>query len=115
MHVDSRGRAWFAENYAFKLALFDTKTKQFQEWADPTPWDAPYDLVCDKDGYLWTGGMTTDLITRFNPKTGQFFKYLLPNLGVNVRRVEVDDSPTHPVFWVGENHLAKIAKIQPLE
>jgi virginiamycin B lyase len=115
MHVDSQGRAWFAENYAFKLALFDTKTKQFQEWADPTPWDAPYDLVCDKDGYLWTGGMTTDLITRFNPKTGQFFKYLLPNLGVNVRRVEVDDSPTHPVFWVGENHLAKIAKIQPLE
>jgi virginiamycin B lyase len=115
MHVDSENRVWFAENYAFKLALFDAKTKQFQEWADPTPWDAPYDVVCDKEGYLWTGGMTTDLVTRFNPKTGQFFKYLLPTLGVNIRRVDVDNFTAHPTFWVGENHLARIAKIEPLE
>jgi virginiamycin B lyase len=115
LHVDSQDRVWFAENYAFKLALFDTKTKQFQEWADPTPWDAPYDVVCDKNGDLWTGGMTTDLVTRFNPQTGQYFKYLLPNLGVNIRRVDVDNSTPQPVFWVGENHLAKIAKIQALE
>jgi virginiamycin B lyase len=115
LHVDSQGRAWFAENYAFKFGLFDTTTKKFQEWPDPTPWDAPYDVVSDKAGYLWTGSMTTDIITRFNPKTGDYFKYLLPNLGINVRRVDVDDSTPHPVFWVGENHLAKIAKVEPLE
>ena len=115
LHVDSEGRAWFAENYAFKFGLFDPKTKKFQEWPDPTPWDAPYDVVSDQDGYLWTGSMTTDIITRFSPKTGQYFKYLLPNLGINVRRVEVDNSGPHPVFWVGENHSAKIAKVEPLE
>jgi streptogramin lyase len=115
LHVDSEGRAWFAENYAFKFGLFDPKTKKFQEWPDPTPWDGPYDVVSDKDGYLWTGSMTTDIITRFSPKTGQYFKYLLPNLGINVRRVEVDNSGPHPVFWVGENHSAKIAKVEPLE
>jgi virginiamycin B lyase len=115
LHVDSQDRAWFAENYAFKFGLFDTTTKKFQEWPDPTPWDAPYDVVCDKNGYLWTGSMTTDIITRFNPKTGDYFKYLLPNLGINVRRVDVDDSTPHPVFWVGENHSAKIAKVEPLE
>jgi len=115
MHVDSQDRVWFAENYAFKLALFDTKTKQFQEWTDPTPWDAPYDVVCDKNGDLWTGGMTSDLITRLNPKTGQYSRYLLPGVGVNIRRVDVDNSTPRPTFWVGENHLAKIAKIEPSE
>jgi streptogramin lyase len=115
MHIDSQDRVWFAENYAFKLALFDTKTKQFQEWADPTPWDAPYDVVCDKNSDLWTGSMTTDLITRLNPKTGHYFRYLLLGLGVNIRRVDVDNSTPRPTFWVGENHLAKIAKIEPSE
>lgn len=115
MHIDSEDRIWFGEYYDLKIAEFDPKTKRFREWPDPTPWDAPYDVVRDKDGYLWTGGMTTDIITRFNPKTGEFDKYLLPGLGVNVRRVEVDNSTNPPTFWVGENHLGKIAKIEPLE
>ena len=115
LHVDGEGQVWFAENYAFNFAHFDPKTKQFQEWPDPTPWDAPYDVVRDKNGDLWTGGMTTDLVTRFNPKTGQFTKYLLPGLGVNIRRVEIDNSSPRPTFWVGENHRAKIAKVEPLE
>jgi virginiamycin B lyase len=115
LHIDGEDQVWFAENYALNFAHFDPKTKQFQEWPDPTPWDAPYDVVRDKDGYLWTGGMTTDLVTRFNPKTGQFAKYLLPGLGVNIRRVEIDNSSPRPTFWVGENHRAKIAKVEPLE
>jgi hypothetical protein len=50
-----------------------------------------------------------------NPKTGEFRRYLLPRLGVNVRRVEVDNSGPRPVFWVGENHQAKIARVEPLD
>jgi streptogramin lyase len=115
LHIDSEDRLWFGENYALKIGLFDIRTKQFKEWDDPTPWDAPYDAVCDKAGYVWTGGMTTDLVTRLNPKTGEITQYLLPSPGVNIRRVEVDDSTTPPTFWVGENHQAKIAKVEPLE
>ena len=48
-------------------------------------------------------------------KPGEFRKYLLPRLGVNVRRVEVDNSGARPVFWVGENHQAKIARVEPLD
>ena len=64
---------------------------------------------------LWAGAMTSELILRLNAGTGEFRKYLLPRLGVNVRRVEVDNSGTRPVFWVGENHQAKIARVEPLD
>jgi virginiamycin B lyase len=115
MHINSDGELWFGENYALKIGMFDIKTGRFKEWDDPTPWDAPYDVVRDKGGYVWTGGMTTDLVTRMNPKTAEITQYLLPSAGANIRRVEVDNSTNPPSFLVGENHAAKIAIVQPLD
>jgi virginiamycin B lyase len=114
MHFDREDKLWFAENYALKIALFDPKTEQFREWDDPTPWDSPYDTVPDSKGFVWTGGMVTDLVTRLNPKTGEIIQYLLPTLGANIRRADVDNSTKYPSFVVGENHQAKIAIVQPL-
>ena len=114
MHVDAQDRVWIGEFYANKLAMLDTKTGEFQEWSHPIPWYGPYDVAPDKEGYLWTGAMSSDFITRFNPKNGEFRMYLLPTLGSNVRRVDVDNTGPRPVFWVGENHQAKIAKVEPL-
>jgi streptogramin lyase len=115
MHVDGEDNVWFAENYGLKIGVLDARTKQFKEWDDPTPWDGPYDAVRDKSDHVWTGGMTTDLVTRLNPETGEIVQYLLPTLGANIRRVEVDNSTNPPTFWVGENHAAKIAKVEPLD
>jgi streptogramin lyase len=115
MHIDSKDRLWIGEYYGNNFAMFDTKTNQFKEWRHPIPWYGPYDVAPDKEGYLWTGGMASDLITRFNPKTGASRNYLLPRVGVNVRRVDVDNSGPRPIFWVGENHQAKIAKVEPLD
>lgn len=114
MHVDGRDRLWIGEFYANKIAAFDTKTGDFQEWSHPVPWYGPYDVAPDKEGWVWTGAMSSDFITRFNPKTGEFRKYLLPRVGANVRRVDVDNTGPRPIFWVGENHQAKIAKVEPL-
>lgn len=115
MHMDPEDRLWFGENYAFKIGMFDTRTKQFKEWDDPTPWDSPYDAVHDRAGFVWTGGWTTDLATRLNPNTGEITQYLLPTFDVNIRRVEVDNLTDPPSFLIGENHQAKIALVQPLE
>ena len=115
LHMDPEDRLWFGENYAFKIGMFDTKTKQFKEWDDPTPWDSPYDVVRDKAGFVWTGGWTTDLATRLDPNTGEIAQYLLPTFDVNIRRVEVDNFTNPPSFLIGENHRAKIALVQPLE
>jgi streptogramin lyase len=94
--------------------MFDTHTEKFQEWKLPIPWYGAYDVALDQNGYAWTGTMTSEIILRLNPKTGEFRQYLLPRLGVNVRRVEVGNSGINSVFWVGENHQAKIAKVEPL-
>jgi streptogramin lyase len=115
MHLDSSGRLWIGEYYAKTIGMFDTKTEQFREWPVPVPWYGPYDVVADKQGYVWAGAMTSELILRLNAGTGEFRKYLLPRLGVNVRRVEVDNSGTRPIFWVGENHQARIARVEPLD
>jgi hypothetical protein len=39
----------------------------------------------------------------------------MPRTAVNVRRIDVDNHGKSPVFWVGENRQAKIAKIEPLD
>jgi len=113
-HMDPKDRLWFAEYWAGKIGMFDTKTNQFHEWTIPLPWYGPYDAVLDKDGYVWTGGMPSDFVFHFNPKTGVWDKYLLPRLGVNIRRVSVINSTTPPTFLIGENHQARIAKIELL-
>jgi streptogramin lyase len=115
MHMDVEDRLWIGEYYVNKIARFDTKSGQFQEWTHPIPWFDPYDAATDKDGNVWTGGMNSDLITRMNLTTGEFRNYLMPRVDTNVRRVDVDNSGAQPVFWVGENHQGKIAKVEPLE
>ena len=115
MHFDSKERLWVGEYYVNKIAVFDTKSEKFQEWAHPIPWYGPYDVAPAKDGYVWTGAMASDLITRFNPQSGVLRNYLLPRVGANVRRVDVDNSGPRPIFWVAECHQAKIAKVEPLD
>lgn len=114
MHLDDQGRLWIGEYYGKTIGMFDTHAEKFQEWKIPIPWYGAYDVAVDQDGFAWTGTMTSEIILRLNPKTGEFTRYMLPRLGVNVRRVEVGTSGGRPVFWVGENHQAKIAKVEPL-
>ena len=114
MHLDEQGRLWIGEYYGKTIGMFDTHTEKFQEWKIPIPWYGAYDVALDQNGYAWTGTMTSEIILRLNPKTGEFRQYMLPRLGVNVRRVEVGNSGANSVFWVGENHQAKIARVEPL-
>ena len=59
--------------------------------------------------------MSTDLVYRLNPSTGEFMQYLLPTLGANIRKVDADSSASVPAIWVAEVHRGKIAKVEPQE
>jgi streptogramin lyase len=115
MHIDSGDRIWFGEDHAAKIGMFDIKTKQFKEWKDPLDLSDDYDAVPDRAGYVWTGGMVTDIVTRLDPKSGEMTQFLLPELDVNMRALEVDNFTNPPSLLVGENHHAKIAIVTPLE
>jgi streptogramin lyase len=112
--MDSQDRLWFAEYLGNNIAMFDTRTRKIQEWTMPTPWTGPYDVTWDKNGDLWTAGMTTDRVIRLNTQTAESIEYLLPRT-TNVRRVDVDNSTNPPTFWIGNNHGASIIKLEPME
>ncbi len=97
--MDARDRLWFAQYRGDKIAVLDTKTGQFRDWAVGPRWSSPYDVTIDKNEEAWTGSMITDQVTRLDTKTGKFVDYLLPRK-TNIRRVFVDNSTTPVTFWV---------------
>jgi streptogramin lyase len=112
--IDSRGRVWFAEFAANKIAMFDTRSETFREWEAPSPHTYPYDVFVDRFGELWSGSMSSDRVLRLDPESGKSVEYLLPRQ-TNIRRVFVDDSTRPVTFWVGSNHGASIVKLVPLD
>jgi virginiamycin B lyase len=113
MEIDDQDRILLTEYRANKIALFDTKTEQFTEY-DLPPWTYPYRAQVDKNGELWTGGMSSDRVIRLDPKSGTATEYLMPS-GTNMRTVYVDDSTTPVTFWVGSNHAHALVKVEPLD
>jgi virginiamycin B lyase len=111
--MDAQDRLWFGENYASKLGMLDTHTGKIQEWTPPIPWAGCYPAVVDRNGDVWTVGMSTDYIYRFHPATAEFTYYLLPTLGANLRKIDVDNSTTPVTIWVAEVHRGKLARIEP--
>jgi streptogramin lyase len=113
-HVDSEDRLWFAEFRGNKIGMLDTKTLTFKEYDVPTPWTNVYDATIDKAGYAWAGGMNNDRVVRVNTRTGETVEYLLPHT-TNIRRVNVDNTTNPPTFWVGNNLVGTIIKVEPLD
>lgn len=111
-HVDPQGFAWFAEYWAANIARFDSTTKEIDEWPIPVPYADPYDVIPDRTGVVWSGGMATDYVFRLDPATGTVTKHLLPTVNTNIRRIDVDNSTTPVTVWIGENHHAKITKLE---
>ena len=113
MVIDEHDNILVTEYRGNKVAMFDTKTEKFTEHPLP-PYTFPYRSKADKNGEIWTGGMSTDRIVRYNPQTGKTLEYLMPD-DVNVRSVDIDNSTTPVTFWTGSNHGAALVKVEPTD
>lgn len=59
--LDNKGNVWFTEDgrfdfgytKAWKVTMFDTTTKTFQEYVTPTPESGPISVVFDPRGNIW--------------------------------------------------------------
>ncbi len=112
--IDDQDRFWFAQYRGNHISMLDTKEWRIQDYPLPTKFTNPYDVIWDKNGDIWTSGMSTDRVVRLNPDTGQAIEYPLPR-PTNVRRVFIDNTTERPTFWVGSNHGASIIKLEPLD
>jgi streptogramin lyase len=110
--IDRQDKVWFAEYLAGQFGMFDPDTKQIKEWRIAVPYADPYDVVRDRDGIVWSGGMVTDYIFRLDPASGEISKYLLPTLNTNIRRIDVDNRGPKVSVWIGENHHARITRVE---
>ena len=113
MEIDDQDRIMVTEYRANKVAVFDTKTEQFTEVALP-PFTFPYRANVDKNGDIWASTMSTDRVTRVNPKTAEAVQYLMPS-DTNMRTVFVDNTTSPVTFWVGSNHDHRLVKVEPLD
>ena len=90
------------------------KTEKITEWKKPLAWEAPYDVVADRNGEAWEVNESSDRVGRLDPRTGDWTNYLLPRYA-NLRRVFVDDRTSPVKVWFGNNHAASVIKLEPLD
>ena len=110
---DPQGNYW-AGGRGGMLVKFDTGEKRIFEYRLPTPYASLYSAQVDKNGEVWAGEMHAGRYARFNPKTGQWTEYVLPEpYGID-RETWIDNS-TDPVTVWYVDHEGWIVRIQPLE
>lgn len=110
---DLEGNAWFG-GHGGMLVKFDRKTRQLTEYRPPTPGVTFYEAMPDKNGEIWLGAMNAGRFMRFNPRTGLWIEYVLPEPISHNRRTWIDNS-TDPVTVWYVDHDGLLVRIEPLE
>ena len=114
-HIDSQNRLWFSQFYTNRYGMYDPKTDKVTQFQVPTPFAGAYDVQYDDVKYAWGADMSTDLVQRLDPVTGEWTAYLLP-ISINTRHVDVQktDNPygTSSVWSEGQQN-GKIVHIEP--
>jgi streptogramin lyase len=114
---DPSGNVWFGgENGA--LVEVDAKAKRIREFWPPAPYDPYTDLYSampDKDGEVWTHELHGRNFLRFNPRTGYWTQYAMPEPYAHARYIWVDNSTDPITVWYPDYSTDRVVRIQPLE
>jgi streptogramin lyase len=74
--IAPNGDVWFSQLNAHRIGHIDPDT--FELTMIDTPFTAPRRMRFDSQGNLWIPGFSSNLLSRFNPQTGEFKSYPLP-------------------------------------
>jgi streptogramin lyase/mono/diheme cytochrome c family protein len=112
---DPFGNAWFAGQNGTLVEL-DAKAKRLREFWPPAP-NQPYtdfySAMPDKTGDVWTAELHGRVFLRFNPRTGYWTKYALPEPYAHARWTWVDNSTDPVSVWFADFSTGRIVRIQP--
>jgi virginiamycin B lyase len=102
MSHDARGDLWVGLWNAGLLMKIDYETKQMTFFAPPTETPGTYSVTVDrKNNLIWVSEQMADKIARFNPKTGEWVEFPLPDSESDPRRLEIDPNNPNRVWWSG--------------
>jgi virginiamycin B lyase len=102
MSHDARGDLWVGLWNAGLLMKVDYETKQMTFYAPPTETSGTYSVSVDrKNNLIWVSEQQADKIARYNPKTGEWVEFPLPDSESDPRRIEVDPNFPSRVWWSG--------------
>jgi streptogramin lyase/cytochrome c5 len=102
MSHDARGDVWVGLWNAGLLMKVDYETKQMTFFAPPTETPGTYSVSVDhKNNLIWVSEQLADKIARYNPKTGEWTEFPLPDSESDPRRIEVDQNNPNRVWWSG--------------
>ena len=102
MSHDARGDLWVGLWNAGLLMKIDYETKQMTFFAPPTETPGTYSVTVDrKNNLIWVSEQMADKIARFNPKTGEWVEFPLPDSESDPRRLEIDPNNPNRIWWSG--------------
>jgi streptogramin lyase len=102
MSHDARGDIWVGLWNAGLLMKVDYETKQMSFFAPPTETNGAYSVTVDrKNNLVWVSEQQADKIARFNPKTGEWVEFPLPDSESDPRRLEIDPANPNRIWWSG--------------
>ncbi len=114
---DPFGNAWFGGENGTLVEL-DATAKRIREFYPPGPVEPYTDLYSvepDQNGEVWGGELHGREFLRFNPKTGQWTEYAMPEPYSHSRAVWVDKSSNPTTVWYADYSTGRIVRIQPME
>jgi streptogramin lyase/cytochrome c5 len=113
---DPYDNPWFGGGDGALIEL-NTKTGVIEEHVPPTapsPYTDFYEAMPDKNGEVWAGVLHGRQMVRFNPKTGVWAVYEMPEPYSYDRRTYIDSS-THPVTVWYVDYNGYMVRVQPRE
>ncbi|PYS18626.1 MAG: hypothetical protein DMG11_32925, partial [Acidobacteria bacterium] len=112
--MDSEGNVWVGLHGAGILMKIDYKTTKMTLFTPPTEDAGVYSVQGDpKSKLVWFSEQHVDKIARFDPQTGTFTEFPLPNAESDHRRIDIDPNQPNRIWWTG-NTSGRIGYIELL-
>lgn len=108
---DPEGNVW-AGGRGGVLVKFDRRTRNVYEYAPPTPHVTFYETRADHNGEVWSGEMRAGRMARFEPATGRWTEYVLPEPYAFDWQTWVDNTTRPVTVWYGD-HYGYIVRVEP--
>ncbi|HEY1290055.1 MAG TPA: lyase, partial [Burkholderiales bacterium] len=81
------GVLWVSEWNAGRLARFEPKAGQWQEWKSPGERPQVYAVYVDEEDRPWVSEWSQQVMMRFDPETQKFEMFKSSSMVANVRQI----------------------------